>query len=337
MKISIHSNYINYRKNTCPAFAGRVSVFSKRMDKLIKSSNPSQAENLNLMNLLKKIINKKTKEQSILGEGCRGIVFSLDSKYVLKLDKSSPLNLEFMSIPFDKFRNLNFKAYVGGVVAKFGNVRVLKNVSKTGKHLPAGVPAYFSEHNLQKDCVEYYEKKYLPKFASLPQKSFDDVAYDFRLLNENSRDGHCFDTRNPNNFVLVGKKIRIVDSICQSFEKEMTITDLVAPFLFFQDVANECTYSVRGLNNRRKLFKKIVLAGLKNDLPIDNGGNSYIFDEVFEYLCKPKVDSSRFRSDILNLKAAYSNKKEFLSVAKQYLNSVFDASNTDFVNVLTIK
>ena len=83
MKISIHLNYINYRKNTCPAFAGRVSVFSKRMDKLIKSSNPSKAENLNLMNLLKKIINKKTKEQSILGEGCRGIVFSLDSKYVL--------------------------------------------------------------------------------------------------------------------------------------------------------------------------------------------------------------------------------------------------------------
>ena len=337
MKILSQQNYINPRITTNPNFSGRVSVFSKKMDRIIKSTNSTQAENVNLVNLLKKMLDKKLKKKSFLGVGCRGVVVPLDSKYVLKLDKTLPLKFDIMSIPVDKFRDLTFKSYFGGIVAKFGNVRVLKNVSKTGNHLPAGVPTYFSEHNSLKDCVEYYEKKYLPRFASLPQKSFDDVAYDFKLLNKNSADGHCFDVRNPNNFVLVGRKIKIVDSICQSFETEMTTADLLSPFLFLQDVANECSYSAGALNNRRKLFKKLILAGLKNDLHLMNGGNSFVFEEVLEYLCKSKVDTQRFSSDILNLKLSHPNKKEFLSMVKKYLNNIFDASNYEVVDILGIK
>lgn len=334
MKISSKQNLLNYKQRTYPNFASKVSIFSKKLDKIIKSTNSTQDEDIKLLNLLKKIINKKTKEKSFLGEGRRGIVLLLDSKYVLKIDKNTPLKLDFMSIPFDKFNNLNFKSYFGGVIAKFGNVHILKNISKTGKHTPAGVPSHLTAKNHHKECIEYYEKKYLPKFSSLPQKTFDDVAYDFKLLNKNNDGGYCFDVRNPNNFVLVGKKIRIVDSICQSFENEMATADLLAPFLFFQDVANECTYSTNSLPHRRKLFKKIVLAGLNNDLPLMNGSNAFIFEEVLENLCKSKVNAQRFHSDIIILKEKFSNKKEFLAMTKRYLNSIFDTKNEDISKLL---
>lgn len=330
MKVLSSFNPVNYTQKTNPSFSGKVSVFSKKMDKILQSTNVSQSENLNLLSLLKKNMVKQIKKKAFLGEGCKAIVLSLDSKYVLKLQKNEPINLEVMNIPFDKFRDLNFKSYFGGVVAKFGNVSVLKNVSKSGKHLPAGVPASFAENNLQKACVDYYENIYLPRFASLPQKSFDDVAYDFKLLNKNSGDGYCFDVRNPNNFVLVGKKIKIVDCICKSFEEKMTTTDLLTPFLFFQDVSNECLFSTKALNNRRKLFKKIILAGIKNDLPLVNGGNSFVFEEVLESLCKAKVNSNCFIKDLNLLKSRASNKNELLGLTKQYLNSIFDVKNQDF-------
>ena len=331
MKILPHRHYANCVRISNPAFTGRVSVFSKKMDKMLKSSVISYSENNNLLNILRKVLTKKIKTGTVLGEGNRGIVLGLDSKYVLKIDKNSPLKLDVMSVPFNKFSDLSFKSYLGGVVAKFGNVSILKNVSKTGKHLPAGVPTSFVESNCPKECVEYYEKKYLPRFASLPQKSFDDVAYDFKLLNKSSGEGHYFDVSNPNNFVLVGRKIKIVDSICKSFEKEMTTSDMLSPLLFLQDVSNECSYSSTALNNRRKLFKKIILAGIKNDLPLMNEDCSYVFEVVLEELCKSKVDTNRFNKDVSLLKSKFSNKKELLSHAKQYLNSIFDAQNDDLI------
>lgn len=330
MKILTQCNYkiVSHNRPAYPVFAGRLSVFSKKMDKMLNSTNTTQRENLNLLNLLKKMLHKSAKSKSVLGEGRRGVVLSLDSKYVLKLDKNDPTKLDFMNIPSDRFRNLNFKSYFGGIVAKFGNVQVLKNVSKTGNHFPAGVPVSFVKNNLNKECINYYEEIYLPRFASLPQKSFDDVAYDFNLLNKNSGEGHCFDVRNPNNFVLVGRKIRIVDSICKSFDDEMTTTELLAPFLFFRDISSECFYSAKALANRRKIFNKLILAGLKNDLPLMNNSSAYIMEEVLENLCKSKVDTKCFVNDMLQLKAVSSNKKELLSLAKRYLNSIFDSSNS---------
>lgn len=323
-----------------PVFGGYVSAFSKKLDKVITHGICSVDDSFYMQDELNKIIQKRLEKNEILGEGTFAKVLKIDSKYVLRMTKSITKTLEgFTGFGCDNRSYFGLKTYYGDYVAKFGNVQVLRNVSATGKHIPAGVPSELSNSKTSEECRKYYEETYLPLFAKLPQKAFDDVAYDFATLNLYCSDGwYRFDVFNPSNFVLVGKQIRIVDNLVKNTDDAnflraysengrdcaMSTTDLMRVFLMMQEPRVECEFSENALPFRRELFKKIVLAGMKNYLPLSNDENVFCLEKVAEILCKSNNQTQQIHAKLERFAEDYTkNPKKTLKNVADYIDSIF--------------
>lgn len=283
MQVKINTNYNisnnHLQKRSCPTFGGYLSKFSKRLDKVLTQKECSFNDSIFLQNSLEKIVAKRLKNNDVLGEGSMARVLKIDSKYVVRLSRwDNPVVTGFDEKYVDPYRDVKLKTYKGAYVAQFGDAQILENISPTGKQMPAGIPLQMTLHASKEDCKKYYEDVYLPTFAKLPQKVYDDVACDFEQLNMlNDGSWYIFDILNPNNFVLVGKKIKIVDKIAKISEdshrmegyddkyidKGMSTTDMMRVFLMNQDCLNECEFSQKSLPLRRELFKKLAIAGIK--------------------------------------------------------------------------
>ena len=189
-------------------------MFSKRLDKVLNKKSCTIADSIFLSDKLEKIKKRRFAQNAILGEGMQAKVVKIDSKYVMRSSPNSIIG-DFNNIYFEESPWCKLKNYYGDCVAKLGDVEILKNVSKTGTHLPAGVPKKMIDTSTPEECRKYYENVYLPKFANLPQKAYDNVAQDCSKLNlyYDGESWYRFDVINPNNFVAVGKKIKIVDNI----------------------------------------------------------------------------------------------------------------------------
>jgi len=334
-----YSNIHSQSRNK-PNFCGYVSVFSKRLDKVLKQNDCSIDDSMYLYNKLQKIIDKRKRQNDVLGEGTLAKVFKIDSKYVLRSGKlGSPVVESFRRGDIDNRAYFGLKTYYGDYVAKFGDIQILRNVSSTGKHIPAGVPSKITLSKSPEESRKYYEETYLPLFAKLSQKAYDDVAYDFSTLNMYCTDGfYRFDVLNPNNFVLVGKKICIVDNLVKKNEESqfllaynetkqgglMSIADLMRAFLMLQEAGVECEFSEKALPLRRELFKKIVLAGVKNNLPVVNEENMFCFEKVAEILCKSNCDAVQIQVNLERLVDDYcDNPKKTLRKVADYVDSIF--------------
>ncbi|MBR5556056.1 hypothetical protein IKU74_08595 [bacterium] len=323
-----------------PAFEGYVSAFSKKLDEVISKDFCSMDESRSLNNMLIQILKKRLKNNDVLGEGTLARVFKIDSKYAMRLDK---MFLGCVGVFDENYKNpykdLHLKTYYGDFVAKFGGAQILRNVSSTGKHIPAGVPQSLRAKLTPEECQKYYAEVYLPKFASLPQKSYDDVASDFSTLNLcYDDDWYRFDVINPNNFVLVGKRIKIVDNITQNInnptylsefsegviDNSMSTTDMMRVFLFAQDCSTECEYSKKMLPLRRQLFKKLAIAGIKNNLFVCNDKNLCYFEKVVENLCQANEEPTVIKSTLDDYMRKYNkNPKKVISEASKYIDEIF--------------
>ena len=318
--MQVERTYSNY--NT-PFFTSYKSALSKKFENVISGQMVSKEDVVELTKSMDEFI-KSNRNLSInlVGEGSHAMVFRLDDDYVVKVPVGRDIFGDFKLVT-GIFSDL--KSYYGEEIATFGKVKVLKNVSKSKEHNPVGLPYKSVFHLSSSEATKYYEDVCFPRIANLPQKSFDNLAQDCAILNE--KKGYLFDYMNPNNFVLVDNEIRVVDSIvCSIGNDSNSITNLLRPFLWSEGVYKEASFSEKLLEPRREVFKKIVLAGMKHDLPVLGMGREYVFDEVTEWLCRANTPSQKISKRLEQIKNDYHNISERLEQTKIYLETIFDKS-----------
>lgn len=325
MNISpIAFNTTQYKK---PEFTGYYSKFSKTLDTaILPNSKVTKEDARNLIDMVCEFIKNRLKPTNILGEGHFGKVYRIDDKYVLKENIAEPrLNLDFTPVKKPKFNDL--KTYYGEPVAYFSNIKILKNVSSNSKHTPVGIPINMHRIALPEDLLGYYENYLLPKTAELPQKAFDAIAKDMDTLNKKGRGlrNYTFDYLNPNNFVIVGKSIRITDEIAETLPpKPNTAANLLNVFIENTSLNDKAEYSILAEGNRRTLLKKIVLAAMKSNLALgDKGRNLETWDYVLIDLCDLKVDPKEFLGTLKSISANAPTAKNRVERANKYLDNVF--------------
>ena len=289
------------KNNYNPSFqAYYKSTFSKQLEKVL--ANGKGEEQL-AKDFAKILINKKNKQHKI-GDGSYGEVFRIDDYYVFKTFwHTSPHTGLFSKGSRNKTKNL--KVYRGEVVASIGNVQIKRNVTPDKKKF---VPVY----SYLDDGPKMYEQS-LMEFAQLPQKAYDNLASDFMTLNKVS-DGEIsykFDTMNANNFIKVGKSIRIVDDISSVSKKQPN------DFYSFLEIF------LRGSHNedlKKIIFKKCVLASEKFKLPMDE--NYKNAPNAVNHLFKNAGISESFETfykKMMELRAHCQNDKTRIALVQEYI------------------
>ena len=310
MQLLIQSNCPNnpYKQLT---FQGRLSKFSKQLDSTLalKDKCIPYDDLIELKDTLVKSRKTKIKPNRLLGQGWKGQVYQIDEKYALKTPAffRQGFKLPFFNTGFQP----HLKCYYGDQIATFGDYGILRNL---GKHTPVGIPHVMSNSKttLYTEINRYYEEDFLPMFASLPQKAFNDIAKDCNTLNrlEDSNTGlrYIFDYANPNNFVIKGNKILITDEIICQEDVGNSMADLLRAMVNYKEFGVKNHSNENTLPYFREIYKKIVLAGVKEGLPLGiiDKKDSWIF--ATETICKANKNTDKVLDTISDLKYTQKNR-----------------------------
>lgn len=328
--MQITNNYSTPQYNS-QNFTGYKSVFSKRLERVVAEGKAGQTDQLFLSDWLKKFTIFKMRACRRIGEGFHGEVYKIDDKYVLKIHKNYiPYSGGMMDdLPRQKFSSL--KTYYGEPVASFNDIKILNNVSSNGKHIQAGIPEQYSRRMTDAQCSKYLENVYLPIFSDVPQRSFDAIAKDCDTLNKmGTKDvSYSFDYINPNNFVLVGKTLRITDVISKgSLENPNTVSDLLYVFIQKSGLDTYADYSKKAQPFRRELFKKIVLAGMRHNLPLgDTPYGRKVWQITANDLCKFEEYHLTILDTLAKLQKEVPDTKLRLKKTEEYLDKIYNPKN----------
>ena len=320
--------YKSFNRAKAASFYGYKSAVGKKFDVIIKKGSASESESDYIINALNKILKKRIAANETVGEGCTGVVYKIDNKYVLK----APLGSD--SIPENSLNvvNQNFqqlKRYYGEPVIKIGDFSVLKNASKSKEQITAGV-AKSSAKSLQNPMsdVEYYNSVIMPKIARAPQRSYDNLAKDIATLNSLAKPEqnifYHYDYNNPNNIILNGKTFNMIDEMNVSqIPTQNTLSDLINIFLKQMKVNSPAVPSVKIQGLRQTIAQKIIKAGMKNDLPLANrekadGGWTF----VFKYLCRAKEEPQKIMDKLREI-SKISDKAQQERELENYLSTIF--------------
>jgi len=261
-------------------FLGYKTKFSKQLEKFIAEPCPEPQAMIMLSQDMAKMVNKRVQPKYKMGEGKFHDVYKIDDYYVMRVPKDD--RNPYVSLPrkprkkvFEFFSG--FKAYMGQVVSNFGDYEIIKNAKGTKKDIiEAGIPyklAYKIDrcatskeiNDVQAQITKEYNEKYLPAFSSLPQKAYDKVAADIVRLNDSQQNAHyfvkMFDCNNPNNFIKVGKNIKIIDDLSATIEYG-NVSDMMRVFL--RDYGAKNTPNT--IEMKKNIFKKCVVAAVKNNM-----------------------------------------------------------------------
>ena len=279
------------------------STYGKRLEKAISSANISD----DIISDFSGVLAAKMNDKNKMGSGGWGTVYRIDDYYVFKtyhLDApkigSARLNTDTR---FDKL-----KTYWGKVLTRIGNIEIIRNATKN-RHDILQMAKYIDDGPVAYD-------KSLREFLTLPQKAFDNIAQDFKNLNGiiSGNQFYRFDTNNPNNFVKVGKSIKIVDDIditpCKQYN------DIYALLRVFIQKGGD-------MDNKKEIFKRCILACEKHKLPLDSA-HLYLckyVDELFEN-AGVKVSYDEYYKFMKGLRETCSDETLRLQHVNEYLESI---------------
>lgn len=325
--LSYEQNKYNFNRSRRLNFAGHTSVFGKNLEAVLSKGYVTPSEEDKLVAYLQKFLGKKLKASRKLGEGIHGVVYKIDDKFCLKIKKDKTPSAEYME-PLNDRKFADLKTYYGECVAKFGDVEILKNVSSDGRHIQVGIPGDVSLRNTADDANCYYETISLPRLASIPQKSFDQVVEDCVKLNKKSEycKSYGFDYRNPNNFVIVGKQLKITDEIESVYGNFDNCTaDLVGVFLNTKLLGCLAVYSKACVKVRQEILKKILLAASKYNLPVGNDlySNKAVWEYAINTLCDIKTPAVEVIEELKNISRLKTSKVR-VKKTLNYFNKIID-------------
>lgn len=298
-----------------PNFCGYKSDFGKKLNKYLSENVKDKKTEKSIIESLSEIIPDKISDNNIKGSGWHGIVYGIDDDYVLKLGKRAKPKIGRFKILKDQTTK-DLKTYYGEVIAKIGNMEIMKNAFKTKNILPAGLPGKWMSRGQK---LEYYNNVYLRHFASLPQSSYDKIAEDFKKLNSLEKQ---FDTINPNNFVADGKKIKIVDEITPAEEKNPnTLSKLFKVFVNSYDANTAAEFDYLAIPRRKQLIKKLILASEKSELPFYNNINDRGELNLAMRLCDYSDDFSTIQRTLMDYRGKYPDMETRLQKISEFIDN----------------
>lgn len=328
MELSINS-YRNNKLNTCNFGGGAVlessaatvskavDNFSQSFDTFIKKEIISEKEEKNLINYFAEKVGEWI-NNGIFGSGEHNLIYKIeDGKYLLKLPHNAKPNINKITVEQNEIAK-NLKTYRGFTIANFGNVGILKNAGKDKDLIPAG---FAGKSNNMQEMIKYYNEVYLPRFSSLPQSSYDDVAADFAVLNKTN---YTFDTINPNNFQARSDgKIVVLDDLEKT--SEYRANSLSKMFRVFTNSLThdiQASFDTMAVGNRRNLFKKIILASEKNELPF--GASSADREELnlAMRLCNYDEPFSEVQRTLVEYRRKFPDMNTRLSKINEYIDEL---------------
>lgn len=281
------------------------SSFSKHLEQVLQSKNGEQE----LSNHFQKVFKAKKQASNKLGQGAYGKVYRIDDYYVFKVYQNKTQNNFALKYPKENLFS-NLKNYYGKVIAKFGQIEIIKNVTRDkNKFLELANP--FT------DGINAYNNT-LKSFLKLPQKAFDNLAQDFVELNNIYQPNlfYKFDTNNPNNFIKVGNSIRIVDDIDWVPSKEPN--DIYSFMrIFIKEGGN--------VKLKKQILEKCILACEKAKIPLD---------DTYDYLSKfmddilsnagVKISFEDYYIEMKNLRNTYKNDNIRIQKVKEYIKKIIN-------------
>ena len=158
-------------------------------------------------------LQEKINSRTFLGSGIEASVYRLDENYVLRIsNKTKSIGKQHFKPLQDIFDGRNYGQAVA--ISDDGMVTINKFVK--------GKPLYGPNWNIRKSITleEFY--KGFNEIKALPDETFAD--YIKNVINIRKR-GYNIDSINPNNLLLDGKKINIVDIKRHNIEPKIEIKD----------------------------------------------------------------------------------------------------------------
>lgn len=299
------------QSNNNISFYGYKTKFSKDLECFIAKKRPSESDSFELKNKMSELVEKRVNDKYFVGEGKSNKVYRIDDYYIMRFNKYSK---PYVSKPIKEkaSEDIGLKAYFGDVLVRFGNIKIIKNAMAGKKDtVEAGMPFNLLKSNNMK-LKNTAIKRSVSEFATLPQSAYDKVASDFNTLNKNSKGYHRkFDCYNPNNFIKVGKQIRIVDDIEDGLGAHDT-ADMLNVFLREYDTK---LTDKETINHRKQIFSKCILASVKNDLEI----KPFKIEKYIEKLGL-KTDVKTFASNVEAINKQPEKTK--YNALKEYLNNL---------------
>ncbi|MBD5402419.1 hypothetical protein HDR58_06420 [bacterium] len=298
-------NNIGYNKYTyTPSFqASYKSPFGKRFEKALVSGDISE----DIVKDFASILETKKNIISKIGNGRWGEVFRIDDYFVFKTYYDHPPAVGKAKINTDSTFDV-LKTYCGKVLARIGNIEIIRNVTKNKKNF-----LEMAKYNAVGERAYDYTLK---EFCSLPQKAFDDLAQDFKTLNGLRRSNifYRFDTANPNNFIKVGKSIKVVDDIDWTPCPEAN--DIYAYLRVFIQEGGD-------LSLKKEIFKKCILAIEKHQLPLE-AAHKYIKQQVQELFSNAgvRVSFDDYYKDMTALRSTCSEDAVRMTKVNEYLENL---------------
>ena len=305
------------------SFDGYKSVFSKKLEQALQNASNQAYSGKEISYDFAKLYPKKSNPKNLLGKGSHGSVYRIDDYYVFKVSSEKPVKIGDFQKPAVVSKYSDLKLYYGDVIAKFGNVEIIKNALAGKKSVNAGVPYDVKDWN---DILRIYREKYLPAFTSLPQKAFDAIAEHFKKLNQKSNGAinYRFDTNNPNNFIKIGSQIRIIDDISITPVKDFNSPlEMLNVFVIKHKLGTKNIFDEKAVYMRKDLFKKCILASEKAELPYTSIEYKFVLDEYNEACKLSGIDKSfkEIYERLMNFRNI-PDMKIRLSALKEYLNSL---------------
>ncbi len=298
----------------------KIEQLSNFLDTIIAGTEKFSKESLAKMAVLIKETVEATLKSDIhiINWGKEGVVHRLNEKYVFKILNGEDCDMrEFRVITHTGDENL--KTWYGGAIVSSKNVSIMRNADPQGIQIPIGAPYdyYYT------DARAYYKNnKCLSRVAKIPQKSFDEIAKDLKELDKGSFYGHNrkFDFDNPNNFLLIDDKIRVVDDLEYRENKPNTINDMLTAFILKLNAITSAHFDEKLIAERRNVFKKCVIACEKSELPLNGMENDRI-NEVLHFT-NFKTKEKDFVSSLCDIRKKFPNMDERINAVSAFLEAL---------------
>ncbi len=323
--VPVNNTSRNYSKR--PVFNGVVEDFGIKAGAVFTKSAPDKKEVEILTQMLIKAFDELISPERFIGSGFWGEVYAIDKNLAAKISKGAVDTHEFLAGGFKQGKNVfaGLKTYFGEVLGKIGRVEILKNI---GEHIPAGVPSKEMK-NMQsiEECETYYREKYLPLFAKVPQKSYDALIKDIAVLNKmkySQDEYYIYDSRNPGNIVLAGDRLLLTDGMDTINASDYNTVGKVLETMLYKLTSYRFIPDFGdNVSDAREIFRKIIIASEKADLPYDT---RIVDEDIWKVVllnCKINLKPDEFIFNLEKIRGNQPDIRKRLPEIEKFLDNVF--------------
>ena len=313
-----------------PSFYGAAEDFGHKAKEIFTKVKVDKNDEAVLTDMFEKAYCEIMSPERYLGSGFFGNVYAIDENFAVKmsryLNKFSNIKSSIaggFKICKRVFRDL--KTYYGEPLCSMGRIEILKNV---GKHVPAGVPTSFKRQlDSSKEYEKYYQQKYLPLFAKVPQESYDALISDISKLNKmkyNDENYYEFDSKNPGNILLSGNKLLLTDQIEITNNANYNSVGKLLETMLYKMVFFHAVKSYGdNLNDAREILRKIIIASEKVDLPYDTRSADENIWNMVLLNCYIDMDADEFIQNLEYVRGTNPKISDRVPKIEKFLDNVY--------------